>query len=130
MTGSAYDKLYTTQKRLDANRQAEKELNEQLALQEEERRQAEIARKRAEANWFERTMSTVGEIGVDFLYGAGKGIEGIIDFGAGIVGSVGTKDFRNTIQNFIEKDYVGNSFLGDWQQNLHEISYVDDMAVL
>ena len=85
MTGSAYDKLYTTQKRLDANRQAEKELNEQLALQEEERRQAEIARKRAEANWFERTMSTVGEIGVDFLYGAGKGIEGIIDFGAGIV---------------------------------------------
>ncbi len=128
MTGSAYDKLYTTQKRLDANRQAEKELNEQLALQEEERRQAEIARKRAEANWFERTMSTVGEIGVDFLYGAGKGIEGIIDFGAGIVGSVGTKDFRNTIQNFIEKDYVGNSFLGDWQQNLHEISYVDDMG--
>ena len=128
MIGSAYDKLYTTQKRLDANRQAEKELNEQLALQEEERRQAEIARKRAEANWFERTMSTVGEIGVDFLYGAGKGIEGIIDFGAGIVGSVGTKDFRNTIQNFIEKDYVGNSFLGDWQQNLHEISYIDDMG--
>ncbi len=66
--------------------------------------------KKEEVGFGTKVLHTVGDVGSDVVFGAAKGVEGIIDFGAGLVGAIGglfSDDFENSIKDFIETDWVG-----------------------
>src|SRR5690554_615858 len=72
--------------------------------------------------------------GVDFfgnvLTGIAKTFEGIYDFGAGIVGGVGSifdKDFEERVKEHIAYDFVGNT-LGKAVEQGSQYSYINEMG--
>lgn len=61
-------------------------------------------------NWGVETAATIADIGGDILLGATKGLEGVYDFFAGLVGGIGgwfNKDFQNDVKKHIEYDLAG-----------------------
>lgn len=84
------------------------------------------------ANFIKRTGATALDIFGNVITGALKGVEGIYDMGAGLVGAVGgifDKDFQKDVEAHIEKDHVG-TFMND-VVNLDDMtrgSYLDDSA--
>lgn len=69
--------------------------------------------ERAEQGFFVRALSTVGDVVTDVISGAVKGLEGIYDLGAGIVGAVGgifSSDFQKSVQDHIAYDWTTESF--------------------
>ena len=80
------------------------------------------------ANFFVRAFSTVGDLVSNVVTGALKGLEGIYDLGAGLVGAVGgifSKDFQNSVKDHIAYDFVG-THIGDPLQELTKYSYTND----
>ena len=70
------------------------------ALEESERQQLQAARaeykEKESQNFLVRGLSTIGDLAANVITGAVKGLEGIYDLGAGIVGGIGgifDKDF-------------------------------------
>lgn len=57
----------------------------------------------------EKGAATLANIGGQLVYGFGKGIEGIVDFGAGVVGSIGglfDENFKQDVSDFVERDFT------------------------
>jgi len=67
-------------------------------------------KKKENQHWLIRGLSTIGDVVANVLEGAVKGLEGIYDLGAGIVGAVGgifSDDFRDSVQDHIAYDFAG-----------------------
>lgn len=78
-----------------------------------------------------RSAATVGDLTANVLTGALKSLEGIYDFGAGIVGAVGgifSEDFRDDVKDHIEYDAVG-TIVGDPLDDLLKDSYLEDNKI-
>lgn len=94
----------------------------------------ELKPKVPESNehWANRAGAAVYRAGVtvwDFLGeiigGAFKSVEGLMDFGAGVVGFFGDDDFKDEIQRFIERDQTREIWQGqDWYQQSIKDSYI------
>lgn len=95
-----------------------KELAEKQEAAKREATIAELQRRQEQKdkenqNFFVRALSTVGDIVTDVISGAVKGLEGIYDLGAGIVGAVGgifSSDFQKSVQDHIAYDWTTESF--------------------
>lgn len=89
------------------------------------------AQKKNEASTGVKVLHTVGDVGANFVTGAAKGLEGIYDLGAGLVGAVGglfSDEFEDNVKAHIAKDHVGEWFGNDWQEGLDQ-SYLNDSTV-
>ena len=83
-------------------------------------------------NFFVRGLETVGDLFGNVVSGAVKGVEGIVDFGAGLVGSVGgifSDDFQDDVQGFIERDYT-SEFVANPLNELFDDSYLKDGGII
>lgn len=97
-------------------------------MQEQEIQADRIQPQESDANALVRGVHTVGDIVGNVLTGALKGLEGIYDFGAGIVGGIGgifDDDFRDRVKEHVATDYVGNS-VGNFLQDLTDQSYLKE----
>ena len=75
----------------------------------EEKQPPQQLTQETEANFWQRSGETIGDFLGSIAKGLGKGVEGIIDAGAGIVGGIGglfDKDFQEKTREFIETDYT------------------------
>lgn len=116
----AYNKYLKQQK--DYERQVAQ------AKLDEENRQKQIESQ----DFFTRAISTVGDISANIITGALKGLEGIYDLGAGIVGAVGgifSEDFQNSVKSHIATDWVGK-YIGDPLQELTKYSYTKNGGII
>ena len=107
--------------------QYRKSLIAQQEMAQRERAIKEERESEKEANWFVRGLSTIGDIAANVLTGAVKGLEGIYDLGAGIVGAVGgifDDDFQDDVQKHIAKDYT-SEWIGDPLQDLTKHSWTN-----
>ncbi|MEG1662469.1 MAG: hypothetical protein RR338_00630 [Clostridia bacterium] len=105
---------------------AEQEVTKQRidALQKEQ--------DKANQNFFVRSISTIGDIASNVISGAAKGLEGIVDLGAGIVGGIGgifDKDFQDEVKGFIGRDFT-TKWIGDPLQELTKYSYTKDGGII
>ena len=76
-----------------------------------ELKQKQEERERQNANFFLRSVSTIGDIAANVVTGALKGLEGIYDLGAGLVGAIGgifDSDFQEAVKQHIAYDAMGN----------------------
>ena len=83
-------------------------------------------------NWFVRGLSTIGDVVANVLEGAVKGLEGIYDLGAGIVGAVGgifSDDFRDSVQDHIAYDFAGE-IVGAPLQEALRYSYLKEDGII
>ena len=113
-----------------------KYLEDKRALEEwqEAKRQEELDResKRNSQNFLVRGLSTIGDVVANVLEGAVKGLEGIYDLGAGIVGAVGgifSDDFQNSVKNHIAYDFAGE-VIGDPLQEALRYSYLKEDGII
>ena len=77
--------------------------------------------KKKDANFLTKALHTIGDVGANLLTGAAKGIEGIYDMGAGIVGAVGgifSDDFQDSVKEHIAHDFTMETFGNAWQEGL------------
>lgn len=91
-------------------------------------RQPQIAQPESKASTGERVLATVGDFFGNIITGAAKGIEGIIDLGASVVGGIGglfDKDFQNNVQDWVSNDWVGEN-IGNPIQEGTKASYLND----
>ncbi len=96
---------------------------EKQRLEFETQQNVEKEKKKSKANLFEKIKDTAGDLVGNVLSGALKGIEGIYDTGATIVGGVGgafNKDFQNKVKKHVAHDFVGNNITNPMQD------YFDD----
>ena len=93
----------------------------------------EVEEKKEENdNFFVRGLETVGDLFGNVVSGAVKGVEGIVDLGAGIVGGVGgifSDDFQDDVQNFIKKDYT-SEFVANPLNEFFDDSYIKDCGIV
>lgn len=87
-------------------------------------------REKENANFFEKVLDTAGDFSGQVVSGFVKGLEGIYDFGASIVGGVGgifSDDFQDSVKEHISYDFTGNhisSHFNEWFSD----SYLNDMG--
>lgn len=113
-------------KYLQEKQEADRLLREQQLDQE---RQEQIVE---DQNWFVRGLSTIGDVVANVLEGAVKGLEGIYDLGAGIVGAVGgifSDDFRDSVQDHIAYDFAGE-IVGAPLQEALRYSYLKEDGII
>lgn len=117
------------ERRLNYIQQRQNKLYLQQFNAEQERIQRESQQK-SDAGFFEKLFDTGGDIVGNVLSGAIKGLEGIYDFGASIVGGVGgifSKDFQDSVKEHVAYDFTGNnvtSQFNDWFSD----SYLNDIG--
>lgn len=106
------------------------------ALEESERQQLQAARaeykEKESQNFLVRSLSTIGDLAANVITGAVKGLEGIYDLGAGIVGGIGgifDKDFQNSVQEHIAYDWTTET-IGNPLQELTKYSYLKDGGIV
>lgn len=83
-------------------------------------------------NFIVRALSTIGDIAANVITGAVKGLEGIYDLGAGIVGAVGgifDDGFQDRVKEHIAYDWTMETFGNDWQEAL-KYSYTKDGGII
>jgi len=83
-------------------------------------------------SWLVRGLSTIGDIAANVITGAVKGLEGIYDLGAGIVGAVGgifSDDFQDDVQKHIAYDWTSEN-IGDPMQEWFKYSYTKDGGIV
>ena len=83
-------------------------------------------------NFFVRGIHTIGDIAANVITGAVKGLEGIYDLGAGIVGAVGgifDDGFQDRVKEHIAYDWTMETFGNDWQEAL-KYSYTKDGGII
>ncbi len=79
----------------------------------------------------EKILHTTGDIFANIISGASKGLEGIVDLGAGIGGAIAgifDKNAQNDVKNFMSRDLTGELFANKWQDDL-KYSYLNDGKV-
>lgn len=106
------------------------------ALEESERQRLQQARAeykdKESQNFFVRGLSTIGDLAANVITGAVKGLEGIYDLGAGIVGGIGgifDKDFQNSVQEHIAYDWTTET-IGNPLQELTKYSYLKGGGII
>lgn len=112
-------------------------MNEQkkaAAAQADMIRQKEIEweNERNSQGFLVRGISTIGDLAANVLTGAVKGLEGIYDLGASIVGGVGglfSKDFQNSVKEHVAYDWTGET-IGNPLQELTKYSYTDNGGLI
>ena len=85
-----------------------------------------------DSNFFIRSLSTIGDFFGNVVSGTVKGIEGIVDAGAGIVGAVGgifSDDFKDDVQGFIKRDYT-SEYVANPLNDLFDDSYLKDGGIV
>ena len=97
-------------------------------------RQAQIDEENEKKNqsFIVRGLSTIGDLAANVITGAVKGLEGIYDLGAGIVGGIGgifDKDFQNSVQEHIAYDWTTET-IGNPLQELTKYSYLKDGGII
>lgn len=83
-------------------------------------------------NFFVRAGHTIGDMAANVITGAVKGLEGIYDLGAGIVGAVGgifDKGFQDEVKKHISYDWTMETFGNDWQEAL-KYSYTKNGGIV
>ena len=112
----------TLQKALELK--AQKEYEKNITAQS----QPQTVQPESKASTGERVLATVGDFFGNIITGAAKGIEGIIDLGASVVGGVGglfDQDFQNDVQDWVSNDWVGEN-IGNPIQEGTKASYLND----
>lgn len=112
-------------------------INEQkkaAAAQADMIRQKEIEweNERNSQGFLIRGLSTIGDLASNVLTGAIKGLEGIYDLGASIVGGVGglfSKDFQDSVKEHVSYDWTGVT-IGNPLQELTKYSYTDNGGLI
>ena len=112
----------------------EQEKAEELLRQQEQSRitAENKAREKTEASVFERLLHTGADLTANVVTGAVKGVEGILDFGAGIVGGIGglfDDDFEDSVKDIIAKDWTG-TYIGEPLQEALRYSYLKDGGII
>lgn len=79
-----------------------------------------------DADVFTKIIKTVASAGADVLYGASKGVEGIIDAGGILISKL---DKGDTITDFVEKDWT-NELLGDVKTSAHKDSFYSEDSIV
>ena len=82
-----------------------------------------VSEPEEEGNFFTKVLHTIGDVAANVVTGAGKGIEGIVDLGAGIGGAVAgvfSDDAENAVKDFIAKDHTGELYGNAWQEALDQ----------
>lgn len=123
---NARNQRYAYNDYLKAVEEQSLEIRKAQTIAELQRKQE--AKNRENANFFVRALSTVGDLAANVVTGALKGLEGIYDLGAGIVGAVGgifSSDFQNSVKDHIAYDIVGEN-IGNPLQELTKYSYTND----
>lgn len=97
-------------------------------------RQAQIDEENEKKNqsFIVRGLSTIGDLAANVITGAVKGLEGIYDLGAGIVGGIGgifDKDFQNSVQEHIAYDWTTET-IGNPLQELTKYSHLKDGGII
>ena len=111
-----------------------------LAQKQEAEKQAEQERLNAifnknekeSQNFFVRGVSTIGDIAANVITGAVKGLEGIYDLGASLVGAVGgifDEDFQNRVKSHVAYDWTSET-IGNPLQELTKYSYTKDGGII
>ena len=105
-------------------------------LREYERQRLEATRaakrEKENQNFLIRGLSTVGDLAANVLTGAVKGLEGIYDLGAGIVGGIGgifNKDFQNSVKEHVAYDWTTET-IGNPLQEAMKYSYLEDGGIV
>lgn len=83
-------------------------------------------------NFFVRAASTIGELAANVLTGAVKGLEGIYDLGAGVVGAVGgifDSDFQDRVKQHISYDWTSET-IGNPLQEALKYSYLKEGGII
>ena len=112
----------TLQKALELK--AQKEYEKNIPTQS----QPQTVQPESKASTGERVLATVGDFFGNIITGAAKGIEGIIDLGASVVGGIGglfDQDFQNDVQDWVSNDWVGEN-IGNPIQEGTKASYLND----
>ena len=112
----------TLQKALELK--AQKEYEKNIPAQS----QPQTVQPESKASTGERVLATVGDFFGNIITGAAKGIEGIIDLGASVVGGIGglfDQDFQNDVQDWVSNDWVGEN-IGNPIQEGTKASYLND----
>lgn len=118
---------------LKESRYLYKQYLKQKEQAEREQREQEIAAYHAQKekdsqNFLVKTFHTIGDVASNVITGAVKGLEGIYDLGAGVVGAVGgifDSDFRDSVQQHIAYDWTSEN-IGNPLQELTKHSYLND----
>jgi len=87
--------------------------------------------KKSNAGFLERVVETGGDFVGNVLSGAVKGLEGIYDFGASIVGGVGgifDKDFQDRVKDHVAYDFTGNNITNPLNELFND-SYLNDSKI-
>lgn len=79
-----------------------------------------------DADVFTKIIKTVASAGADVLYGASKGVEGIIDAGGILISKL---DKGDTITDFVEKDWT-KELLGDVKTSAHKDSFYSEDSIV
>ena len=88
-------------------------------------------KKKSEASGATKALHTAGDVAANLVTGAAKGLEGIWDLGAGLVGAVGglfSDKFEDNVKAHVAKDHVGEWFGNAWQEGLDQ-SLLNDSTV-
>lgn len=98
-------------------------------LKQQEEYEEQVKQQELESVWAEndknsqslltRTFHTIGDIAANVITGAVKGLEGIYDLGAGIVGAVGgifDEGFQDRVKEHIAYNWTMETFGNDWQE--------------
>lgn len=106
---------------------------QQEAQQEQERLESVWAEnEKKNQNFFVRATSTIGDLAANVLTGAIKGLEGIYDLGAGIVGAVGgifDKGFQDDVKKHIAHDWTSEK-IGNPLQEALKYSYLKEGGII
>ena len=124
-------------KQQSENRRLYSQYLEAQKAAEIERESAWLQQKKEESeknnqNFFTRAFSTIGDLAANVLTGAIKGLEGIYDLGAGIVGAVGgifDKDFQEGVKQHIAYDFTSEK-IGNPLQEALKYSYLKDGGII
>ena len=136
----AYNSTISLSKQQAINQLKERRLNyvvqRQNAIiqkqQQEQQRLNALAERNKESNagFIEKIFDTAGDFSGQVVSGLVKGLEGIYDFGASIVGGIGgifSDDFQDSVKEHISYDFTGNhvsSHFNEWFSD----SYLNDMG--
>ena len=111
-----------------------KEVKQAQSEQASALRQAQIdeENEKNNQNFLVRGLSTIGDFATNVITGAVKGLEGIYDLGATVVGGIGgifSQDFQNSVKEHVAYDWTTN-IIGNPLQEWTKYSYLTDGGIV